>query len=196
MHTLIVTSHPDTSSYTHAVVAKVIEGIGSSPGYTYEVADLMEEGFDPRFTKQDIADFRAGIRPTDERVLAEQARLDRADHLVLVFPVYWWTMPGLMKGWIDRVFTQQWAYIDNPDGGLTKLLTRLHVHVIGIGGATRRTYEKRGYGTAFHTEIDEGIFGFCGAPVLGSEILLPLDEDSAQQGLQRAFEIGQGLATR
>ncbi len=38
-------------------------------------------------------------------VLAEQARIDRADTLVLVYPIYWWSMPALLKGWIDRVFS-------------------------------------------------------------------------------------------
>jgi putative NADPH-quinone reductase len=44
-------------------------------------------------------------------VLAEQARIDRADALVLVFPIYWWSLPGLLKGWIDRVFVNGWAIV-------------------------------------------------------------------------------------
>lgn len=34
---------------------------------------------------------------------------------MLVYPVYWWSMPGLLKGWIDRVFTNGWAYDEGPD---------------------------------------------------------------------------------
>jgi NAD(P)H dehydrogenase (quinone) len=36
-------------------------------------------------------------------ILREQQRVERADMLVFVFPVYWWSVPGLLKGWFDRV---------------------------------------------------------------------------------------------
>lgn len=60
----------------------------------------MAEGFDPRFNPQDQALFRGtGGPPAD--VAAEQARLDATDSLVLVYPLYWWSFPALLKGWID-----------------------------------------------------------------------------------------------
>lgn len=192
MHTLIVTAHPEENAYTHAVTQQAIAGIEASPGHTFELINLSQTGFDPRFTKSDYDVFRSTGRPGPD-VLAEQARLDKANSLLLIFPVYWWSMPAVMKGWIDRVFTQGWAYIDHDGEATTRLLGRLTVQIIAIGGAVRGTYERRGYSSAMQTQLDEGIFGYVGAKMVGSELILPLDANSSEEGLIRAFEIGNGL---
>jgi NAD(P)H dehydrogenase (quinone) len=193
MHALVVTAHPDAASLTHAVARQVIAGIEAHPGHTSEMADLAAEGFDPRFTATDIELFkRRGA--ADASVPAEQQRIDRADLLVLVYPVYWWSMPGLLKGWIDRVFTQGWAYDDVPEGTTVKMLGRLAVQLVGIGGADQRTYARHGYADAMRTQIDHGIFGYCGAPVVGSDFLLHSDAPSREKALRQAFDIGGRLA--
>ena len=74
-------------------------------------------------------------------------------------------MSGLLKGWIDRVFSNGWAY-DDSTGHIVKKLGRLPIHLIAIAGADRRTYDRHGYGEAMKVQIDHGIFDYCGAPVL------------------------------
>ena len=193
MHTLIVTSHPNPDALTHAVARRIADGIAAAPGATVEVADLHAEGFDPRYTLQDLdGHHRASPFPAD--VLAEQARLDRANALVLVFPVYWWSMPALMKGWIDRVFTGGWAYDDSSGHGVLKKLGHLPVHLVGLGGADDRTWQKRGYTGAMKTQIETGIFDYCGAPVRSSTLLLETDTGDARAHLQTALSLGQRIA--
>lgn len=190
MHTLIVVAHPDLKSLSHSVAAHVAEGVTAS-GDTFEIADLTAEAFDPRFNAADLAlHLREGPLPAD--VAAEQARIDRADALVLVYPIYWWSMPGILKGWIDRVFTNGWAYDDAPDGKVAKKLGHLRVHLIALGGASMRTYVRHGYFGAMKTQIDHGIFGYCGAPVATSELLIPDMQDVASQ-LEAARAIGRNL---
>lgn len=193
MHALVVTAHPDPASFTRAVTDRLVAGLATAPGQTVEMADLAAEGFDPRFTLADLAQFRRQAA-TEPAILAEQRRLDRADLLVLAYPVYWWSMPALMKGWIDRVFIQGWAFDERPDGRILKQLGRLRVQLVGIGGADAGTYARRGYAEAMRIQIEQGIFGYCGAPVVGSDLLLHTDAASRQQALQRGFAIGQGLA--
>ncbi|WP_447532147.1 NAD(P)H-dependent oxidoreductase, partial [Pseudomonas aeruginosa] len=53
-------------------------------------------------------------------VLVEQARIHPADTLVLVYPIYWWSMPALLKGWIVRVFSNGWAFDYSIGGDLRK----------------------------------------------------------------------------
>ncbi|TIT39773.1 MAG: NAD(P)H-dependent oxidoreductase, partial [Mesorhizobium sp.] len=172
MHALIVIAHPDPSSLSHSVARHVAEGVSlSDPGNSFEIADLAAEAFDPRFTATDLAVHRKGAPPSAD-VAAEQARIDRADALVLVYPVYWWSMPGLLKGWIDRVFANGWAYDEGPDAKLVKRLRHLRVHLVAIGGANLRTYARHGYFGAMKTQIDHGIFDYCGASVVTSELLL------------------------
>lgn len=188
MHALIVIAHPDPASLTHAVAAGLAQGIAAS-GHTTEIADLAAEGFDPRFTPGDHALHQKKAGPAPD-VAAEHARIDRADALVLAYPVYWWSFPGLLKGWIDRVFTQGWAYDESPDGKLEKKLQRLQVHLVAIGGADQRTFARHGYFGAMKTRIDHGIFGYCGATVATSELLLASDEGYPASLPDTARDIG------
>lgn len=192
MQALIVFSHPDPDSLTRSIASRLAEGVADG-GHSFEIADLAAEGFDPRFTAADIAaHLRQSPAPAD--VAAEQARIDRADALVLVYPVYWWSMPGLLKGWIDRVFANGWAYESEPDGsGLVKRLRRLRVHLVAVGGADLRTYARHGYFGAMKTQIDHGIFDYCGASVATSELLTDAGTEAPAVHLETAYGIGRRL---
>lgn len=192
MHALIVVDHDDPRSLTHALAQQIAKGLSESdPSSTFEIADLHAEAFDPRFGVADWAvHHRESAPPAD--VLAEQARIDRADVLVLVYPVFWWSMPALLKGWIDRVFSNGWAY--DFDGEKTlKRLGRLRVHLVALGGADAGTYERHGYDAAMKAQIDHGIFDYCGATVAGSALLLESESSDPAKQLQVAREIGLGL---
>jgi NAD(P)H dehydrogenase (quinone) len=193
MHAIIVTSHPNSGSLTHAVVARIAEGIASSTsGHSHELADLSAEAFDPRYTQDDIALMLGQAEPAAD-VAAEHARLDRADALVIVYPVYWWSMPAQLKGWIDRVFTNGWAYSDSGDGKIIKKLEKLKVHLVAIGGADMRTYARHGYFGAMRTQIDHGIFGYCGAKVVTSELMVPNDANDFAPHLETAYALGRKI---
>lgn len=188
MHALIVVAHSDPNSLTHAVAGQIAQTVSNSrAGHSVEIADLAAEGFDPRFSADDLAAFRS-TSPAAADIAAEQARIDRADALVLVYPVYWWSMPALLKGWIDRVFIHGWAFEDRPAGTLVKKLGHLPVHLVAIAGADMRTYARHGYFGAMKTQIDHGIFGYCGAPVMTSELLLPQADPEAH--MRAASRIG------
>ncbi|MFJ4194459.1 NAD(P)H-dependent oxidoreductase [Pseudomonas sp. NPDC089534] len=193
MHALIVVDHHDTRSLTHALAKRIAQGVAEAgPAHTCEIADLHAEGFDPRFTQADWAvHHRESPPPAD--VLAEQARIDRADALVLVFPVFWWAMPGLLKGWIDRVFSNGWAFDFDGGTGLEKKLGRLRVHLMGLGGADAGTYARHGYGAAMKAQIDHGIFDYCGATVAGSTLLLDSESQDSALHLQAAHQLGLNL---
>jgi NAD(P)H dehydrogenase (quinone) len=195
VHALIIVAHPDPKSLTHNVAAQIAEAVGlSAPGNSAEIADLTAEAFDPRFTAADIALLNRQA-PAPRDVAAEQERIDRADALVLVYPVYWWSMPGLLKGWIDRVFANGWAYDDVAGSKIEKKLRHLRVHLIGIGGADAQTYVRHGYADAMKTQIDHGIFDYCGARVVTSDLLLPSQTQGPATHLETARAIGHGLFT-
>ncbi|KYF79288.1 NAD(P)H dehydrogenase [Sorangium cellulosum] len=191
MHALLVISHPDPRSLTHGVAAQVAEGVSLSGG-SFEIADLAAEAFDPRFTAADLAVHRMKAPPPAD-VAAEQARIDRADALVLVYPVYWWSMPGLLKGWIDRVFANGWAFDFGPEAGLVKKLRDLRVHLVAIAGSDARTYERHGYFGAMKTQIDHGIFDYCGASVVTSELLHESETQDPASHLAAARVLGRNL---
>jgi len=189
MHALIVVSHPDPQSLTHAVARSFAEGVAQSGEHTTEIADIAAEGFQPAFNQADREAYFLQ-KPLPLEILREQERVDRADALVLVYPVYWWSFPGQLKGWIDRVFANGWAYDEAPDGTLGKRLGRLAVHLIGIGGADGGTYSRHGYDQAMRTQIDHGIFDFCGARVVTSEFLLDVNGQGGAAHVATARALG------
>lgn len=191
MRALVVVAHPEPESLTQAIARRIAEGIEGA-GHQVDIADLAAEGFDPRFGDADLQVHRAQAAPPAD-VAAEQRRIDAADRLVIVFPIYWWSMPGLLKGWIDRVFSNGWAFDFSPQSGLTKKLQRLQVNLVGIGGSDAPTFERHGYATAMRTQIDHGIFDYCGARVVGSELLLDTETSDPAPHLERADAIGRGL---
>ncbi|MGX1994059.1 NAD(P)H-dependent oxidoreductase [Xanthomonas axonopodis pv. cassiae] len=140
----------------------------------------------------DIAFYLKRAAPAPD-VAAEHARLDRADALVLVFSIYWWSFPALLKGWIDRVFTLGWAFDESAEGKIVKKLQHLDVHMLAIGGADERTYARHGYFGAMKTQINHGIFDFCGAPVRTSELLTVPDAGFPQSHWDTARAIGARL---
>ena len=191
MHALILVAHHDPQSLTHSLAAQVAAGLSAS-GHTFEIADLAAEGFDPRYNAADQRVHRTRAEPPAD-VAAEQARIDRADALVLVFPIYWWSLPGLLKGWIDRVFVNGWAIDYGPDTPVVKKLRHLQVHLLALGAADQSAFERHGYAKAMHTQIDYGIFDYCGAQVLTSALLLESESGQVQVHLDHAKAVGQGL---
>ena len=190
MHALIVVSHPNTDSLTHAVAARIGAGLVHEQ-HSFEIADLSAEGFQPAYTTADIAGFlQQGQTSADIR--AEQQRIDQADALVLVYPVYWWSMPGLLKGWVDRVFSRGWAYDDGADGKLIKRLGHLPIHLVALAAGDEQLYARHGYGAAMKTQIEHGIFDYCGAPVMTSALLTGT-HDQPDANLDKAFDIGRGV---
>lgn len=166
MHALIVLAHPEAGSLTGAVARRIASDLGAA-GWTAEVADLAAEGFDPRFTTEDLEAYRtAGAVPADAR--REQERIERADALVLVFPVYWWGPPALLRGWIERVFARNWAY-EVATG--RSALAGLGSHAVAISGTGADDPGQPGLDEALKLVLGEGTFGFCDAELSSCRIV-------------------------
>ncbi|WP_415975706.1 NAD(P)H-dependent oxidoreductase [Rhodococcus sp. 077-4] len=194
MTALVVVSHSDPDSLTHHVARSVSDAIRAA-GDTVETADLAAENFDPRFSMADLDLFRGnGTTPAD--VIAEQVRIDRADHLVLVFPMYWWSMPALLKGWIDRVFVSGWAYDMTADTGFVKKLDRLTVHLVPIAGDDADSFDRHGIDAAFRTQIERGIVEYCGATVGSTMVVHESDTKSRDILAAEVADLGSAIAAR
>lgn len=83
------------------------------------VVDAADYAHDPaeRFLVAAAAKKAHGAGALSADIRAEQEKLDRADALVVQFPLWWFGMPAILKGWFDRVFVQGYAYgLSAPDG--------------------------------------------------------------------------------
>ena len=192
MHVLTVLDHPDPASFSAAAARQFMEG-AKAAGHSVELADLHAEGFDPRWTKADIDAEASGATLPD--VAREQARIARADAICLVFPLFWWGMPSMMKGWVDRVWTWGWAYdqLDDPN----KSLQRPRSGVLLIpAGARSDEMEADGYTAALETAWINGTFGYFGFSPRKLELLCGATGSLERRKalLERSYQVGFDLA--
>ena len=156
MHVLTVLDHPDPASFSAAAAQHFMAG-AQAAGHTTELADLHAEGFDPRWS---MADVRDDETPAPD-ILAEQERIARADAICLVFPLFWWGMPAMTKGWVDRVWTWGWAYnqLDDREVSLQRPRSGL---LLVPAGANSDEMAREGYTKALETAWTQGTFGYFG----------------------------------
>ena len=161
-------------------------------GHTTEIADLHAEGFNPLWSMADIDGDDRGVSTPD--VLAEQKRIERADAICLVFPLFWWGMPAMMKGWVDRVWSWGWAYdqLDDPNKSMQRDRTGV---ILTPAGARSDEMADDGYADAIETDWIKGTFGYFGWNPRKLEILNGStgSEERRKWLLERAYQIGLGL---
>jgi putative NADPH-quinone reductase len=99
---LVIFAHPVAESFSAALHATVVEAL-TARGWEVDDCDLNAEGFQPVLTAEErrrYHDLQANLQPVSEHV----ARLRAAQALVLVFPVWNFGFPAILKGYFDRVF--------------------------------------------------------------------------------------------
>jgi len=131
--------------------------------------------------RPDLALYHGDASAPPADIQREQQRVERADMLVFIFPVYWWSVPGLLKGWFDRVLTLNWAYKVAEDGRIVGNLRKVPVRLIATAGSDVAGFDKHGYSTAIRTQLVEGVFGFCGLKDVTLDILYQADTASSEQ---------------
>ncbi|MEM8577798.1 MAG: NAD(P)H-dependent oxidoreductase [Pseudomonadota bacterium] len=186
-HALIVIDHPNPGSLTHALAARFALGAAQA-GHTHEVADLHAEGFDPRWRRDDMTS------PPPQDVLVEQARIDRATVICLAYPLFWFGMPAMMKGWMDRVWTYGWAYdqVDDPHRSLQP--DRIGVALIPAAG-NPEGWAPHGFEGAMRTQLQTGMMGYFGMHDQRVHLLAGSEGSDARRAglLQEAEDAGRTL---
>ena len=107
MKTLLVVAHPRQNSLT-AFVAKQFADTLQRNGHEVEYADLVAEEFDPVLREEDEPDWEHPDKQYSQGVRNEMRRVERNSATVMIFPIWWWGMPAILKGWIDRVWNHGW----------------------------------------------------------------------------------------
>ncbi|TPN02125.1 NAD(P)H-dependent oxidoreductase [Mesorhizobium sp. B2-1-3A] len=125
MNILIVYAHPEPKSFNGAMKDLALETL-TRAGHEVVVSDLYAMGFnpvagpgdisgernDPEFfslPREQTAAYDAGVLSSD--IAAEIEKVRRADFVLFQFPIWWFGMPAILKGWADRVFARGFAYL-------------------------------------------------------------------------------------
>ncbi|WP_100643708.1 NAD(P)H-dependent oxidoreductase [Alteromonas facilis] len=168
----LVIAHPEQGSFNFAL-HKIAMEVLKKESIKFEVSDLYEQNFNPVAGKSDTNNFpaedlfqlakaqRLAISSNSfvNSISQEQEKLASSDLLIFQFPLWWWSFPSILKGWIDRVLSSGFAYGNNAILGPKKVM-----YSITTGGANSE--EELEY---YKNKIDglyQDIFGFMGWEIL------------------------------
>jgi putative NADPH-quinone reductase len=113
MRALVIYCHPHEGSFTAAVRDTVLARLAAA-GAEVRLSDLYARGFQPVLTGPEWSgylDCPANRAP----VAREVEDLRWCDTLVFVYPTWWYGLPAMLKGWLDRVLLPEVAFL-MPDG--------------------------------------------------------------------------------
>ncbi|XP_069824635.1 NAD(P)H dehydrogenase [quinone] 1-like [Dendropsophus ebraccatus] len=183
---LVVLAHPEHTSFNYGMKEAAVEAL-EKDGWEVTVSDLYTMKFNPLVSRDDITEkildpenFKYGPESMNawkegrlsEDIVKEQKKLEAADLVIFQYPMFWFGLPAMLKGWFDRVLTQGFAYtlssmFDNgpfknkkavlsfTTGGLESMYSP-----IGINGDVN----------VLLWPIQRGILNFCGFQVLEPQI--------------------------
>ena len=184
---LVILGHPTAESLCAGMARAYAEGARRA-GAQVRFLDVGQLGFNPLFQGYGAA------QPLEPDLLAAQADITWAHHLVWVYPIWWGALPALLKGFIDRTFLPGFAFKYRPDSPWwDKLLAgrsaRLLVTLDTPGWYFRWIYRMPG-----HQQMRRTILGFCGIRPIRIGSFGPIRGSSAAQRekwLRQAARLGQ-----
>lgn len=108
MRIQVVHCHPLVTGYSHALYEAIVETLRAN-GHEVVATDLYREGFQPAMTERERQTYME--ETYDYSAVADYAEtLKSVDGIVLCFPHRWFSMPAMLKGWVDRVWGPNIAF--------------------------------------------------------------------------------------
>ncbi|MFH8371777.1 NAD(P)H-dependent oxidoreductase [Streptomyces sp. NPDC018031] len=176
---LVVSAHPEPRSLNASLTAFAVEHLRTA-GHEVRVSDLYAMKWkataDADDFPDDVVDGRLEVMAASERatlagrlspdVAAEQEKVRWSDAVILQFPMWWFSAPAILKGWIDRVFTCGFGYgpAVPPPYGQGPLAGRRALLSVTVG-ARETSFSDRGVhgrlADVLHP-VQHGLFWFTG----------------------------------
>jgi NAD(P)H dehydrogenase (quinone) len=117
MNIFIVYAHPSLKSFTFKVLEQLKKGL-TEAGHQIKISDLYQMNFNPIISVQEYE--REGkvnkALPIPDDIRNEQEKIEWADCIIFVYPLWWSDCPAILKGWFDRVYTVGYAYGYDENG--------------------------------------------------------------------------------
>lgn len=172
MKTLVVIAHPEAKSLCAEFARRGASRMRSEG--EVRIVDLYAEDFDPvirpshfpsrastdRFEPMVEQARQAATGEVSADVARHQSALEWSDRLLIVFPLWWWSMPAILKGWVDRVLSTDFAYGSRDlKGRIVMLCTTAETKAERFAASDERN--------PLH-HIERGILKYCGFEVAPS----------------------------
>ncbi len=193
MKVFIVYCHPSEDSFTKNMCDAFIKGITDS-GNEYIISDLYKMGFKTDMTEAEYlrdANYRTTPEVAED-VRAEQEKINSADAIAFIYPVFWSEAPAKLVGWFDRVWTYGFAY-----GEKTMKMLDKAVILCSAGNSIERLEQFGILESMKKVMLGDRLFGrakqtdFIVFDSTSREN--ELREKNWNANLQKAYEIGKGL---
>uniref|UniRef100_A0A8C6UQS4 Ribosyldihydronicotinamide dehydrogenase [quinone] n=1 Tax=Neogobius melanostomus TaxID=47308 RepID=A0A8C6UQS4_9GOBI len=183
---LIVYAHQTSNSFNAAVKDAAVKEL-EKDGWAVTVSDLYAMDFKASATRQDIKGelensehFRYGketaaaweAKTLSDDITEEQRKVTEADLIIFQFPLYWYSVPAIMKGWFDRVFTGGFAFsLDKMyDNGIFKDKKAMLSFTTGSMESMFLPDGINGDINVTLWPLQNGVLHFCGFQVLAPQI--------------------------
>lgn len=187
---LVVLGHPSGESFCAALARTYVEAARSS-GHEVRLLALGEMTFDPILRHG----YRC-IQPLEPDLAAAQEAILRAEHLVFVFPLWWGSMPALLKGFFDRAWLPGFAYqFRDRSPFWDKLLTGRSAHLL-VTMDTPPWYHRWVAGRPGLRQMEQAILEFSGIEPVRCTELGPMKRSSPEQRrrwLEQAAEMARSF---
>jgi len=193
MHAHFVLAHPEPRSFNAYLVRSGAAAL-EAEGWTVSVSDLYAMGFDPcerpehfadrgdpaRFDAQSEQRHASEIGALPKAVTDELSLLDRADLLVLQYPMWWHLPPAMMKGWFDRVFAYGDGYTSKKRWENGRFVGKRALLSVTVG-TSRETYAFDGRSGDINLMLWPVNFSLA---YVGYEVLTPFVSYGVEAGLR------------
>lgn len=179
MNILIIFAHPEPKSF-NGYLKDYVANHFNYLGHSVEISDLFESNFkasadksDFDFYNEDLFDLQIAQKQAQfsnqvaDDIKLEQEKLLRADLIIFQFPLWWYSVPAPLKGYIDRVFTVGFAY------GGNSLLSGKKVLISTTTGAPKQFWTEDQKGTIEQVlfPLTYGTFKMLGLDVIESFVI-------------------------
>ena len=194
MRALIILGHPKPGSFNHAIAETVRQHLQRN-GHEVVLHDLYQECFDPVLPVEEL---NAPEEELPENIRSHMQEIRDADILAFVHPNWWGGPPAILRGWLDRVVRQGFAYRFTPNGPIP-MFTEKAVQIFSTSN-TPRDVELNVYGDPIEVFWKTVVFGLCGSKTFErrnfESIILSTPEeraawlDEVAQTIDRRFPAG------
>ena len=114
MKTTIIFAHPWHDSFNKAVLDESVNTLDKK-SVEYNVIDLNKDNFDPVLNEEELRLYKRG-ESNDPLVKKYNEYLDETDNIILIFPIWWYDMPAIMRGFFDKVMLKDSSYTEDEQG--------------------------------------------------------------------------------
>lgn len=105
---LLIYAHPYNKSFNYAILEKVEDSLLSNE-ISFSVIDLYKDNFNPAYNSDELSLFKYG-ETKDQLVKKYQKMIVAANKIIFIFPIWWNSIPAIIKGFIDKVMKKKFAY--------------------------------------------------------------------------------------